>query len=468
MPSECPICHEFAVDAETGGELVCHECGAVVESRVFNFENDSREGCTFMSRDGSARFDGRYELSRNLRQRLPTGDSSLSRKRLQLCLTTVVTKLNLSAEIFNKTRELMFGKVLPLRSSKEVRGLPLRRNIFVGSCLFIVCRQNNIQLTYRHMAEAAECNMFQLGKSVKNVLKALDIKLDPLSVESIILRILSELSVLDTPYEKMCLDLYQIFKCFGLSVARNQAAKAMGLVLLVLEGQKVSPTKEKISEIMGKISLTQAQLKEDMSRTKTSLLELAKEVPWIPDSVKKKDIVKHIVAIVNFHKKCGKLDLSVVKSLWLKKRESSDKNRKAKIQMAKARILNKEQVEPGCSVNAEINNPMPPTSLAISDESTCDYGNTSDTANNGDMTTCSEDSLDHNDKLIEHLLKCGYTEEELMDGYFESRMCDLQSSEQLDPEGEREDLDEMDIADREMHHYLWSVAEMERLKNLKE
>lgn len=78
----------------------------------------------------------------------------------------------------------------------------------------------------------------------------------------------------------------------------------------------------------------------------------------------------------------------------------------------------------------------------------------------------SDNGLDDNDALIEHLLRNGYSEEELMDGYFESRMVDLQGSCD-DPEGEREDLDELDIRESDMHHYLWSVAEVERRRSLK-
>lgn len=499
MPSECPVCHAVAVDPEPGGELVCHECGAVVESRVFNFEND-RDGWTLMSANGTARFGGRYDLPISMRLRLPTGDSSVTKKRLQFCLYSQVKRLNLSNEILNEARELLFDRVVPMRSSKEVEGLSSRRNLLTGSCLFIVCRQNNIHLTYRHMAAVAECNMFQLGRCVKMILKALDIKLDPLSVESLIPCVLSELSVLDNSCEKLALDLCKIFQYFGLSLAGSQTVRAVNFVLLVLECKKMSPTKNKIAEVLGKNSLKERQLRGAMSRMKVSLLELAKEVPWIPQSVKKRDIAKHLIDIVNFHEKCGKLDLSVVKTMWMKKKEIADNNRKVKIQKAKSRILGKEHAEPGGSTSSETTpSPQNCHSLTEHEVSGC-HGNgqesdkavalqsfppqevsappstdginiesveASDSNHNAGLTSCNDHDLDDNDMLIENLLKCGYSEEELMDGYFESRMCDLQSSQELDVEGEREDLDELDIADREMHHYLWSVAEMERLKNLK-
>lgn len=476
---------------------MCHECGAVVEGRVFSFETDSREGWTLMSADGTAKFDGRYDLPRAVRQRLPTADSSVTKKLLHKCLYLQVKRMNLSNEILNEAREFLFTTVVPKISTGEIRQMSKKRSVRVASCLFIVCRQNNIQLTYRRMAEVADCNMFVLGRSVKIILKALNIQLDPLGVEAMVLSVLSQLSVTDKSCQELCLDLWHIFKYFYLNELRNQAAAATALVLLVLECKAITPSKEKIAEVLGKHSLTMIQLKTQVKNKRSSLLELAKEVPWIPQSVKRLNIVRHIVDIVNFHKKCGKLDLSTVKSLWMKKKEAAEKDRKTKIQKAKARILDEEQREQENSSNEsgssdETNNHH---SLANSvsshqgkDEEVVQQSGTSSaqmvttTADSLDVSaciddinctsgpsdvlvTCNDDELDNNDILIENLLKSGYSEEELMDGYFESRMCNLQQNE--DPEGEREDLDELDIEEREMHHYLWSVAEVERIRNLK-
>ena len=504
MPSECPVCHEIAVEAEQEGEHVCHECGAIVEGRVFSTEKEKR-GTTFVSTNGRT-FNDRHELSRNARQRLPTVESSVTIRTLQSCLLHQVKRLNLSNEILEKARDLLFSRILPMRSSREVRGLSFRRNIFVGGCLFIVCRQNNIQVTYRRIAEVAECNMFLLGRCVKIMVKALDIKLDRLSVESLVVNLLSDFSVHDSSSEKLCTDLCQICNCFGLLSCKNPALKAISLVLLVLECQNLSPTKEKISQVLGKNSLKMEQVKKEMGRTKISLLDLGKQVPWIPASVTQRGITKHIVDIVNFHKKCGRLDLSVVKSLWMKKKEISDRNRKAKIQLAKSRLLNQEhqnleissattsetnnaalsvsrnrshargQQVPGChgndlgigtKVNSESAPPYDTSSVVLTSDASHVSGDnvTSTVCIEGLTTSADGDELDDNDILIEKLLKCGYSEEELMDGYFEARICDIQSSQQLD--GEREDLDELDIAEKEMHHYLWSVAEMERLRSLK-
>lgn len=473
---------------------MCHECGVVVESSVFSSETSSTNGWTLMSANGTARFDGRYELARAVRQRLPTGDTSVTKKQLQQCLYFQVKRMNLSNEILNEAREFLFTSVAPKINSREIQRISKRRNVLVGSCLFIVCRQNNIQLTYRRMAEVVECNLFLLGKSVKIILKALNIQLDPLGVESVLYSVLSQLSVTDKSCKELCLDLWHIFKYFGLAGARNHAAASTALVLLVLECKTITTSQEKIAEVLGKHSVTQGQLKIQVKNAKNSLLELAKEIPWIPKSVKRPTIARHIVDIVNFHKNCVKLDLSTVKSLWMKKKEATERNRKTKIQMAKVRILDKEQRLHECSSSGSsssgesshhpnsVSTDQAEEEVVLQSESSSSaqkagsradsldvlasiHDNNSASSPSEVFMTCSGDELDDNDVLIESLLKSGYSEEELMDGYFESRMCNLQSEE--DPEGEREDLDELDIEEQEMHLYLWSVAEVERIRNLK-
>ena len=492
MPSECPVCHKVAVDAEEGGELVCTECGAVVEGRVFNCEVD-KNGRTLMSANGTARFDGRYDLPSEIRQRLPTGDTLVSKKGLQKFLYLFAKRMKLSNEILNEAREFLFTTVIPKINSREIRNISRHQNIVAGSCLFIVSRQNNMQLTYRSMAEIVQCNMFSLGRSVKIILNVLGIHLEPVGAESSLMRVLAQLSVVDKPCEKMCLDLLHTFKYFGLGGTRN-VAFAIALALIVLESQKISLPKEKIAEVLGKNSLTDSQLRTQMTNTRRGLMELAKDVPWIPKSVRRKDIARHTVDIIDFHKKCGKVDLSAVKSLGMKKKELEENNRKRKIQMAKARI-DKEKTQQqyssseassgveimdytsfsGCSstnqskdraivLELEIN--FPAQTLGSIDNGLQVAGlNTNHGSNPSDVSaSCRDDDLDENDALIEQLLRSGYSEEELMDGYFESRLSDLQG---CDPQGEREDLDELDIGETDMHIYLWSVAEVERIRNLR-
>ena len=497
MPSKCPNCHENAVDGESGEQLVCHNCGVVVDSRVFNFESGGN-GSTWMSANGTAKFDGRFELPNTMKSRLPTDNTSIAERQHLQCLKSLVRQLNLSHKIHDKARELLFGKVIPMRNAKQLKGTLYRpRSLLAGACLLIVCRQSNIQLTYRRMAQFAECNMFVLGRCVKIVSKSLGIDLDPVNVESLIIRNLSELSVSDSSCQKLSLDLCRLLERSSFTGARHVAARAITVVLLVLEFKRMLPDKERIAEILGTNSVTKQALSNIKNILKENLLQLAKEVPWIPDSVKKRDITKHIGAIVDFHDTTSELDTTVIKSPWMKKKEIADKNCKAKIQKAKSLILSRELGEAisscqdcrglrkdlgSCHGNGQGDDDTAAPQSSASQEvdeggtlSSKDGGSTvmacgkcakhcTEVANDGKLKTCDC----HTVVLIEELLQSGYSEEELMDGYFESRISDLRSPLHPDPEGEREDLDEKDIADQEMHHYLLSVAEVERIKNIKE
>ena len=64
--------------------------------------------------------------------------------------------------------------------------------------------------------------------------------------------------------------------------------------------------------------MTDALLKSQMKNTRRGLVELAKDVPWIPKSLKNTAIARCIDDIVDFHKNCGKMYLSTVKCLYMK------------------------------------------------------------------------------------------------------------------------------------------------------
>ena len=63
--------------------------------------------------------------------------------------------------------------------------------------------------------------------------------------------------------------------------------------------------------------MTDALLKSQMKNTRRGLVELAKDVP---KSLKNTAIARCIDDIVDFHKNCGKMYLSTVKCLYMKRK----------------------------------------------------------------------------------------------------------------------------------------------------
>ena len=59
-----------------------------------------------------------------------------------------------------------------------------------------------MQINYRRMAEISQCNMFSLGRSVKIILKALDLHLEPSGTAASLVRVLAQLDIEDKSAEK--------------------------------------------------------------------------------------------------------------------------------------------------------------------------------------------------------------------------------------------------------------------------
>ena len=169
-----------------------------MESRVFNFDVDRQNGSTALTADGTAKFDGRYDLPSTVRQRLPTGDISVSKKQLQKFLRELAKRMNFSNQNAREAKDFLLTTVTSNIKSRESR----HRDILTASCLFIVCRRNHMQINYRLMAEISQCRMFSLGRSVKIILKALDLHLEPIGTESSLVRVLAQLDIEDKSTEK--------------------------------------------------------------------------------------------------------------------------------------------------------------------------------------------------------------------------------------------------------------------------
>ena len=89
-----------------------------MESRVFNFDVDRQNGSTTMTADGTAKFDGRYDL-RTVRQRLPTGDISVSKKQLQKFLRELAKRMNLPNETVKEAKDFLLTSVTSKKFNQE-------------------------------------------------------------------------------------------------------------------------------------------------------------------------------------------------------------------------------------------------------------------------------------------------------------------------------------------------------------
>ena len=90
-----------------------------MESRVFNFDVDRQNGSTAMTADGTAKFDGRYDLPSTVRQRLPTGDISVSKKQLQKFLRELAKRMNLPNETVKEAKDFLLTTVTSKKFNQE-------------------------------------------------------------------------------------------------------------------------------------------------------------------------------------------------------------------------------------------------------------------------------------------------------------------------------------------------------------
>ena len=490
--------------------LVCLECGLIVENSTFM--TDTRSGRNDMTCDGTLKWVekmGRHSANRG---------TSHTHKLLQECLFKQTRTLRLSAEVTSQIRSLLLESVYPAKKSLK---LSPERSAVVGSCTYIVCRQNGIVLSLKNMANVADCSVPALGRNVKIITGHLNITLDLLEADAFIPSVVCQFGIKDESLEKAMFDLSELCKYSLLSNGREPVLVAIAIVFLVLDSKGQSPSKGKLTKVCGENAVTSQAVRTIINILKNYLLEMAKEVPWLSQSVasganssscpiNKKIVTKFIPDIIKFHQQCGKLHYSVIKPVWLKDKEKLEAERLKKIGNAKLRIANKgedlregEDSYQGNQMQGYISHSTATSTCVLKEDtllhslvnerrpseghlsSSLDNSSTSKASckvsqgapststpckNNSSISgkknsaVIEDSSLDKDDKLIEHLLQRGCEETQLTEGNLESLYYSCQSSEHSAINMYREDLDELDISEKDMQKYLRTSDEVEKVK----
>lgn len=212
---KCPVCNStsFVEDSETG-EIICRECGTVIEEevveesggeRAFTAEERERKErtgspLTYTKHDkGISTQIGRGGLSqvspekRGQYHRIMRWDRRIAESRsrnLRFALSELqklVDELNLPASVHEESARL-YEKAL---ENETVKGRKIEK--IVASIVLLVARNQRVPRTLEEVADAADISKRELGKNYRYVAREIGLRIIPARPEDFIPRFGSQL-----------------------------------------------------------------------------------------------------------------------------------------------------------------------------------------------------------------------------------------------------------------------------------
>lgn len=494
MSDVCSHCGASAIELDEEGRVeVCSNCGVVCNEGSYRSDGRCQGGATTFN-GGSFSGGGGENWRTKEKNRVHTLAFMYSKQ----CLQAQAERLRLPKEYITQVEE----KMKSVYAEQLYKGLPRNRKAFVGSCVYIVCRQNDMVVTLRNVAEAARCDVSVLGRCVRMLTMKMNVHLETIEPEQIITNVLSQFDIQDPSTKKLVFDSYQFLSKTMICLGKRPVLTVMALVFMStdsINGKTIS--KKKINEVCRLNTVKKEHVQRFVRTYRAELFKLAKRIPWLNEGLTPKQVPKFLKEIIEYYKDCEDFQSVDFKPQWLERKDIEVKEKLKKIENAEERVTACRQrcgdvVIDDSTILHKYCNQVPRRSTETSNSevsplpSSASVPSTSRGLTSNDKQTVIDHDccphccinkqdcpvyqqtgktsfckLDQCDLMIECLLRKGYSRDTLVESNPES----LFYSEiyRGDSQPDKEELDDDDICDEDIHLYIKSDTEVAETQLLK-
>ena len=312
----CPNCGKREIKLEpTLGSEICQACGVVYTASVLqttlNWTEDGSADGTFLQ-DGA--HVGAHLAAARAQMVSMSGASHVTRNMFRDRESTNLYHISKSVEhtgaLLKLNKDIIAEvKDLVTRASDGKWGQGLWTSQLTGACVYSVCRQNNLPVSMREVAEACSVNVFTLGRVFHKLQELHGLKMPPLDPENYVARAVAALpelaaisnknstvqpqrgsmtrSVMIAPTVRDAKTLLKFAFSRGLLIGRDPIVIVAAVVIVVarLHGVKVSVDRAAQASRVQSVSVRK-RLKELLGE----IIAFAKKFPWGEDmSMKRLD-----------------------------------------------------------------------------------------------------------------------------------------------------------------------------------
>lgn len=471
MAKTCPHCGSNALEFEEEKSTeVCSQCGVVFKEGSFENGvgmNDSPSFGVRLSDNNSGQLNWRT-LSW-MSSVHGDGSSFQVKKRVN----EQIERLHLPEDYVPQVLAMMKCIFFPTRN---IEGLPRILTPSIAGCIYIISRRNGVLLRYRNVAEAAHCKFSSVLKCIRLISNYLDISLKTEEQTAFLDDILSQFDVKDPLVKELAYDLDKFCSETLIGAGKSKLLTNIGIVQMCIESVQGSPVnEEKLKEVCKQNVCKHLNVRTCFYGIKDELVKYGKRIPWIK-KLTKRNVAKFIKEIITYYKECENPCSVDVKLEWEKKKENDKlqkeiivQNARERVKVCQKRCCNKtpltdsEILHKKCKLSQSIQTRVLQENTSESKASSghtccphcCGDSECAVCKINGRSDFC---DLKRIDLVVEYLIRKGYTDTQIMNGSPESMFC--QEFYHSDVDGEREELDNEDIPDKDMHLYIKTESEI--------
>lgn len=268
--SICPECGGKTIPIQEKGELVCGQCGLVINERILDISNSGKRAFTKQEKERRERtgspisillpdmglstvIDKNSIKNPDLKRAAKWNSRMTWDKRNLLIATTELKRIGSNLNLPDHVKKAAIRLYINAFKKKLLRGRSI--NGMVAACLYFACRDQKIPRTLQEILDETAISAKNVRRCYRTLIRELNLKVPSTDPISLIPRYIAELG-LDTNAEKTTIKILQSFALKFSTSGKDPKGLCAGALYLVSKVKNKKVSQKEIANLVGVTEVT--------------------------------------------------------------------------------------------------------------------------------------------------------------------------------------------------------------------
>jgi transcription initiation factor TFIIB len=277
----CPECNGSTISIQEKGEIVCSQCGLVINERILDISHSGKRAFTKLEKEKrentgspisillpdmglSTIIDKACIKSPDLKRAAKWNSRMTWDKRNMLIATTELKRIGSNLNLPNHIKKTAIRLYINAFRKKLLRGRSI--NGMVAACLYFACRERKIPRTLQEILDETSVSAKNVRRCYRTLIRELNLKVPSTDPISLIPRYIAELG-LDADVEKSTIKVLKAFISQYSTSGKDPKGLCAGALYLVSKKKDKRISQKEIANIVGVTEVTlRSRYKELVSK----------------------------------------------------------------------------------------------------------------------------------------------------------------------------------------------------------
>jgi len=282
----CPECGGKIIPIQEKGEMVCEQCGLVVNERIVDIFHSGKRAFTRQEKEKRERIGSpisillpdmglstiidKNSINNPDLKRAAKWNSRMSwDKRNMLIATTELKRIASNLNLPDHIKKAAIRLYKQAFKMKLLRGRSI--NGMVAACLYFACREEKIPRTLQEILEETAVSAKNVRRCYRTLIRELNLKVPSTDPISLIPRYIAELQ-LNAELEKITIKILRIFTSKYSTSGKDPKGLCAGALYLVSKKKNRKISQKEIANLVGVTEVTlRSRYKEIAKKLKISI-----------------------------------------------------------------------------------------------------------------------------------------------------------------------------------------------------